>query len=719
MSGGKKSKLKHARRSDGKPVGEATVAPGPPIVGEGKAADPGRVRSRAKATPRGSKSSSIDGRAGDLTAAPSLGEAALTHAIEAVLHPWSARDGALPTGIGRTQPHDEVASGGTSGTAEIPARVAPQAPSDPTDNIEAWTGNVGAFIEQAGKAAAVYLQAREPTPKPFGGDLSEAFKALMQVADYWLEPSRLIQAQTRLSSQFLELWAGSLHRFGAGQRGEATRAEPLQPHDRRFTDAEWFENPFFDFVRRSYLLGTDWANEIVARAEDIDEPTREKAGFYLRQLSSALSPTNFVVTNPEVLRDTIRENGGNLVRGMAKLAEDLAAGEGHLRIRQTDSSAFHLGVNVAMTPGKVVWRNALMELLQYAPSTPSVLKRPLLIVPPWINKFYILDLNPEKSFVRWAVSQGLTVFVVSWVNPDGRHRDKDFEAYMREGVFEALDAVEAATGETDVATIGYCVGGTLLAMALAEMAARGETRVSSATFFTTQVDFAHAGDLKVFADEAQIEAIEAEMREPGYLKGSAMAQAFNMLRPEDLIWSPVVDTYLKGKDPLPFDLLAWNADATRMPAANHSFYLRGCYLNNALSRGLMEIGGVRLDLGAMRTPVYMLACREDHIAPARSVFEGAKLFGGPMRYVLAGSGHIAGVVNPPSRAKYGYRSGPPAEGDFVAWVEKASQHPGTWWPDWFAWISAQAPETVPAREPGGSALKTLGDAPGDYVRVKS
>ena len=454
-------------------------------------------------------------------------------------------------------------------------------------------------------------------------------------------------------------------------------------------------------------------------AEGIDQQTRDKAAFYLRQVSSAVSPANFLATNPELLKETFRENGENLVRGMKMLAEDIAAGRGDLKIRQSDSSRFTLGVDMAATPGKVVFRNDLMELLQYAPSTAEVLKRPVLIVPPWINKFYVLDLNPEKSFIRWMVSQGLTVFVISWVNPDARHANKDWDSYMREGIFAALDAIERAIGERDVSTIGYCVGGTLLAATLAYMAAKGDTRVSSSTLLTTQVDFREAGDLKVFADEAQIRVVEQDMKAGGYLAGSKMANAFNMLRPDDLIWSYAVNTYLKGKQPAAFDLLAWNADSTRMTAANHAFYLRGCYLENRLTGGERVIGGERLDLGRVTIPIYDLATKEDHIAPARSVFIGARYFGGPVRYVLAGSGHIAGVVNPPAKAKYQHWTGGQPTGAFEDWLAAATETKGTWWPDWAAWLKAQAPAMVPAREPGAGGLPALADAPGDYVRVQA
>jgi polyhydroxyalkanoate synthase subunit PhaC len=407
------------------------------------------------------------------------------------------------------------------------------------------------------------------------------------------------------------------------------------------------------------------------------------------------------------------------VRGMQMLTEDIEAGQGEIRIRQTDPSKFQVGVNIADTPGKVIFRNDLIELLQYAPTTETVLKRPLLIVPPWINKFYILDLNKDKSFIRWAVAQGLTVFCISWINPDERHADKGFAEYMREGVFAALLAVREATRERKVATIGYCVGGTLLATALAYMAANGDDRVESATFFTTQVDFTYAGDLKVFFDEEQLRTVEHGMKTRGYLDGSHMANAFNMLRPNDLIWPYVQKVYMKGQAPMPFDLLYWNSDSTRMPATNHAFYLRNCYMENNLARGEMEIDGFKLDLGDIAIPIFNLAAREDHIAPARSVFLGSQLFGGPVEFVVAGSGHIAGVVNPATKPKYQFWTNGRVEGDLETWLAKAEEHPGSWWPYWFEWLERQSPERVKARKPGSGKLKPLGDAPGTYVLVKS
>jgi poly[(R)-3-hydroxyalkanoate] polymerase subunit PhaC len=586
-------------------------------------------------------------------------------------------------------------------------------------DMEALARNISQAIEQGAKALTAYLVPRESgeIQATLANDIGEMVRSIGRVVEYYLaEPQRALAAQAALTEQFIELWAATLQRL---QGQQAPQIATPDAADKRFADPAWRESPYFDFIKQAYVLTSRWADDLVKRADELDPHDRQKAEFYLRQVSAALSPSNFIATNPEVLRTTIAESGDNLVRGLKMLAEDIQAGRGRLRIRQSDARAFKLGVNLAATPGKVIFRDALIELIQYEPTTAQVFKRPLLIVPPWINKFYVLDLNPEKSFIRWAVAQGLTVFVISWVNPDERHANKDFDSYMQEGVLAALDCIEKATGEQEVTAIGYCVGGTLLAASLAYMAAVGDKRVVSATFFASLADFTDAGDLKVFVDAEQLKAIEERMAGQGYLEGSEMANAFNMLRPNDLIWSYYVNNYLKGKEPMPFDLLVWNSDATRMPAANHNFYLRHCYLQNDLSNGRMVLGGKTLDLGKVTIPIYELAAKEDHIAPARGVFTSAKSFGGSVRFVLSGSGHIAGVVNPADKPKYQFWTDGAPQGEFDDWLAKAEETPGSWWPDWIEWVSAQARAKVPARKPGGGALEPLGDAPGDYVRVKA
>jgi len=594
----------------------------------------------------------------------------------------------------------------------------PEADKKPGPDFERLAVNMAEIIGQGSKMMAAYfLPFQSPqSPVKASDEAASVLRTLGRVAEHWLsDPKKTLEAQSAFSSPFLGLWAHTLRRFSGFAEPPVV---PPDPADKRFATPQWQESPLFDFFRQLHSLTTGWADDLAVRAESLDPHTRDKARFYLRQISSALAPSNFVATNPELLHETIASNAENLLRGMEFLAHDIEAGKGTLRIRQTDVSKFELGVNVAATPGKVIFRNDLIELIQYAPTTGTVCKRPLLILPPWINKFYILDLNPEKSFVRWAVAQGQTVFMISWVNAEARHRDKDWNAYMREGIFAGLDAIEQATGERDVNAIGYCVGGTLLSATLAYMAETQDERIKSATFFAAQTDFSEAGDLQVFIDEEQLASLESNMRETGYLDGAKMASAFNMLRPNDLIWPYVVNNYLKGQQPAAFDLLAWNSDSTRIPAANHSFYLRCCYLENRLAKGEMELGGKKLSLGKVTIPIYSIATQEDHIAPAKSVFNGVKLFGGDVRFVLGGSGHIAGIINPPTKTKYQYWLGPKPDGTFEEWRASVTEHPGSWWPDWIEWIRAQGSEHVAARIPGDGKLTPLCDAPGDYVRVK-
>ena len=620
------------------------------------------------------------------------------------------------TRMHETAPVQTLPSQAPPQVAAAPPQPAPS-PQLPSVDVEQFSRNIARMVEEGGKALAAYLKPREEgTVKAEPSEeIADVVKTLGHVAEYWLsDPQRAVEVQAQLGKAYLDLWASAVRRM-AGEPAPPVIAP--DPRDKRFADPEWSSNQFYDFLKQSYLLTTQWADRLVKNAS-LDEHTRHKAEFYMRQIGNAISPSNFVLTNPEVMRETLSSNAENLVRGMHMLAEDIEAGQGSLKIRQSDPSKFAVGVNMALTPGKVIYQNELMQLVQYAPTTETALKRPLLIVPPWINKFYILDLNPEKSFIKWCVDQGLTVFVISWVNPDARLAAKSFEDYMREGPLAALDAIKTATGENAVHAIGYCVGGTLLSVTLAWMAAKGDKRIASATLFAAQVDFTHAGDLMVFVDEEQLKALESSMTERGYLEGKKMANAFNMLRSNDLIWPYVISNYLKGKQPYPFDLLYWNSDSTRMPAANHMFYLRNCYLENKLSKGQMEIGGEHLDLGNVTIPIYNLATREDHIAPAKSAFLGSKFFGGPVKFVLAGSGHIAGVVNPPGKPKYQYWTGDAPVGNLDTWVNKATEHPGSWWPDWVDWIRAQDGETVPAREPGGGALAPIEDAPGSYVKVR-
>jgi polyhydroxyalkanoate synthase len=545
-------------------------------------------------------------------------------------------------------------------------------------------------------------------------NLFGAFSDLLRgmVAD----PAPIMEAQFALWRDYMSLWERTARRMLGG---ESNPMVAPSPGDKRFRDKDWQENQIFDFIKQSYLLTANWLQTTVGKVENLDPASRRRIQFYTKQFADAFAPTNFVLTNPEVLRTTLQSNGENLVRGLNNLLEDLDRGEGQLSIRQT-TDVFKVGENVATAPGKVVFRNDLIELLQFDPTTAEVYERPLLIFPPWINKFYILDLRPENSFIRWAVGRGYTVFVVSWVNPDAKLAKKTFEDYMRVGIFAALEAVQKATGVADPNVIGYCIGGTLLSATLAYMAAKKDDRIHSATFFAAQADFSEAGDLQIFIDDVQLEALEQQMvQSGGVLEGSKMATTFNMLRANDLIWSFVVNNYLLGKDPVPFDLLYWNSDTTRMPEATHLFYLRQFYKNNALAKGNMSFDGVKLDLSKVKVPTYLQSAREDHIAPFRSVYKTTQLFKGPIRFIIAGSGHIAGVINPPSAKKYQYWTNDKLPPTIEEWQAGAVEHPGSWWPDWDQWLSKLSSKKVAARKPGSGKLKALGDTPGTYVKVKA
>ena len=556
----------------------------------------------------------------------------------------------------------------------------------------------------------------DPDPMNIGGAFSEMAGKLMA------DPGRLANAQLSLWQDYAALWQNTARRMLGGE------VEPVATPDvgdRRFKDAAWDEIEVFNFIKQSYLLTARWIQSTVTGVEGLDTKTANKVDFYTRQFVNALSPSNFLMTNPEVLRATAESGGENLLNGLGNLLEDLERGDGRLAITMTDASAFEVGGNIAVTPGKVVFRNDLFELIQYTPTTAKVYQRPLLIVPPWINKFYILDLRQDNSFIKWAVDQGHTVFVISWVNPDGALADKSFDDYMIEGPLAALEAVEQATGQREVNVIGYCIGGTLLAGTLAYMAATPDTkwhgRVRSATFLASMVDFEEAGELGVFIDEKQLANLEERMDEKGYLEGRDMATTFNMMRDNDLIWSFVVYNYLLGKEPFPFDLLYWNSDSTRMPAAMHKFYLRKMYLENKLVEpGGISLAGVPIDLRKIEVPAYILSTREDHIAPWKSTYAPTQLYQGPVRFVLSASGHIAGVVNPPADKKYGHWTNDDTPKSADAWLDGAAAHEGSWWGDWMKWVKRHAGrKTTPARAPGDGALAAMEDAPGTYVAMRA
>jgi polyhydroxyalkanoate synthase len=593
-----------------------------------------------------------------------------------------------------------------------PGQAAAQAPTaDPAE----LGRRMMEIADRSSRLVTAFLEKQRhgETPEIDPLNIGSAFLAMTK--RMMSDPTRLLQTQMSLWQDYATLWSRTTQRL-MGQE-----AEPLvtaEKGDKRFKDPAWNEVAVFDFIKQSYLLTARWLQGSVREVEGLDAKTAKKVDFYTRQFIDAMAPSNFVATNPEVLRSTLESRGENLVKGLENMLADLERGRGELAISMTDRDAFEIGRNIALTPGKVVFETELMQLIQYDPATETVARRPLLVIPPWINKFYILDLKPQNSLIRWAVEQGHTVFVISWVNPDGRLAGKSFADYMLEGPLAALGAIEQATGEREVNAVGYCLGGTLLASTLAWMTAKGDDRIKSATYLTTLTDFTDPGELGIFVDEEQLQAIEARMAGKGYLEGGAMASTFNLLRANDLIWSFVVNNYLLGKDPFPFDLLYWNSDTTRMPAAMHSFYLRNMYQENRLAQpGGISLAGVPIDLGTIKTPTFMLSTREDHIAPWASTYAATQLFGGPVRFCLSASGHIAGVVNPPAAKKYSHWVNTRTPKSAEAWLKAAAAVEGSWWPEWQKWVARHAGGQVPARQPGDGRLTPIEDAPGRYVRA--
>ncbi len=573
-----------------------------------------------------------------------------------------------------------------------------------------------AVTAQGAIAEAALRQADRPaalSPDPFhvGPALNEVIGSLAA------QPDRLLRAQADLFNGYMELWQSAARRAV----GEETKPVVAPAHgDKRFSDPDWVTNPVFDMMKQSYLLTSNWLNGLVAQAETVDPQSKRRVEFFTKMLTDAFSPSNFLISNPAALREVMQTGGESLKRGMENFAADLERGGGQLAISQTDLAKFKVGENVATAPGKVVYQNDILQLLQFDPTTEQQYEIPLLIFPPWINKFYILDLRPENSMIRWLTGQGFTVFVASWVNPDSQLAAKTFEDYMLEGIYDASQQVMTQCGVDRVNTVGYCIGGTLLSCGMAHMAARGDKRINSATFFAAQQDFAEAGDLLLFTDEAWLKEIEQRMdQEGGFLPSQSMADTFNALRGNDLIWSFFINNYLMGKEPRPFDLLFWNADQTRMPKSLHLFYLRNFYKDNNLTHGRLSLGGEQLDLSKVKTPIYVQSSRDDHIAPYRSVYRGARAFGGPVTFTMAGSGHIAGVINHPDAKKYQHWTNEHLPGSVEGWLSGAVEHPGSWWPHWAGWLKAKSGKLIPARDPAKGPLKAFEDAPGSFVRVRS
>jgi polyhydroxyalkanoate synthase subunit PhaC len=584
--------------------------------------------------------------------------------------------------------------------------------------LEAMSQNLAraAVTAQGAIAEAALRQAERPpalSPDPFhvGPALTEVMGKLAA------QPDKMLRAQADLYARFMELWQNAARR-AAGEDTQPVIAPSAG--DKRFNDPEWEKQPVFDVMKQSYLLTVDWLNSVVGQVEDVDPMAKRRVEFFMKMLTDAFSPSNFLISNPVALREAIATKGESIARGMENFAADLERGHGQLSISQTDFQPFKIGENIATAPGKVVYQNDVLQLLQFSPTTEQVHEIPLLIFPPWINKWYILDLRPENSMIRWLTGQGFTVFVASWVNPEGETAKKTFEDYLFEGVYAATDAVMRQCGVDRVNTVGYCIGGTLLSCALAHMAAKGDKRIASATFFAAQQDFTEAGDLLLFTDEAWVQDIEKRMdMEGGVLPSQNMADTFNSLRANDLIWSFFVNNYLLGKEPRPFDLLFWNSDQTRMPKTLHLFYLREFYGKNRLAKGELELGGETLDLHNVKTPVFIQSSKDDHISPFRSVYRGARLFGGPTTFIMAGSGHIAGVINHPDAKKYQHWVNETLPEKVEDWRAGAVEHPGSWWPYWGKWLRERAGPMAPARDPAKGPLKPLEDAPGSFVLVRS
>ena len=597
------------------------------------------------------------------------------------------------------------------------------APSPGSAGPEEWAGIMAGIAERSQRLVSDFVARTVANPAqaaPLGmADSMNVGAAFLELTAKMLaEPEQLMDAQLSLWRDYMELWRSTALKAFNGTDAPVIEADPA---DRRFKDDAWRQNQVFDFIKQSYLLTSRWMQSTVHDVEGLDAHTKHKVDFFTKQFVDAIAPTNFALTNPEVLRAVAETKGENLVKGLEHLLADLEKGKGRLRVSMTDESAFTVGVNVAATPGKVVFQNRLFQLIQYTPTTAEVKDAPIVIMPPWINKFYILDLRERNSLVRWLTEQGYTTFVVSWVNPDASMSEVNFEDYMIEGAIAAKDATLAITGAKKTHMVGYCLGGTLLAATLAYLKAQGDDSVATATYFVALTDFKDSGDLGVFIDEEQIKDLEKRMAETGYLDAADMATTFNLLRANDLIWSFVVNNYLLGKEPFPFDLLYWNSDSTRMPKAMHSFYLRNMYLENNLAKpGGICLAGVPIDLRTVTVPSYMISCREDHIAPWASTYEGAKLFAGPTRFILAGSGHIAGIVNPPSAKKYNYWTNDKKSKTADDWLKNATEHPGSWWTDWDSWLTPQSGKIVPARQPGANKkFKIIEDAPGSYVKARA
>jgi len=587
-------------------------------------------------------------------------------------------------------------------------------------DLEAWHTQLATIGEEY-KALMQDLLARmvpSDAAESVYEDMHQSFQAGAQ--SLMQNPPLLWETQSRLLQDQFQIWQQSLRSL-AGED-----VEPLitpSKGDRRFRDDAWRDDPYYLAIMQQYLLFSRTVEELIERLDGLSDTQKRNLGFYARQMVNAMAPTNFITTNPEVMRKTMETRGQNLVEGLARLREDLANSAEGLNVTMTDRSAFAIGENIAVTPGAVVYENELIQLIQYTPTTEQVYKTPLLVVPPWINKYYILDLREDNSMVRWLVAQGHTVFLISWRNPGPEQRDLTWADYMQMGPITAMDAIEQATGEKSVNIVSYCIGGTLAASTLAYLTStRRGRKVKSVTYMATLVDFRDPGEIGVFLSEPVLEGIEAQLERDGYLDGRVMAYSFNLLRENDLFWSFYINNYLKGDPPAPFDLLYWNTDGTNLPAGTHAWYLRHMYMENRLVQpGGIELDGVKIDLRKVSTPSYFISTRDDHIAKWNSTYYGALLPKGPVKFVLGGSGHIAGIVNPPTKNKYGFWTNDELPATPEEWLEGAQPHEGSWWPHWQQWITengyVDTEKLVAARQPGDGELEIIEPAPGRYVRM--
>ncbi len=591
--------------------------------------------------------------------------------------------------------------------------------SEKKSDIEQLSENITEMTAEFHKMAHDFLEAQNMGKSDIETDPMHIGETLLELTRYYsTHPDELISKQMTLWQDYMTLWQNTSRRM----MGDSDIEPVIKPgaDDKRFKDHEWQDNQIFDFIKQSYLLTAKFVSDAANDITDREGHEKDKINFFTRQFVEAMSPTNFAVTNPEVIRETIESKGQNLVKGLENIIRDYDPETGKFTVSMTDNEKFEPGRNVAATAGKVIYKNELIELIQYQPTTEKQYKKPLLIVPPWINKFYILDLRPENSLVKWLTDKGYSVFIISWRNPDKSMAHIGLGDYMRLGPLSAIEKVRLATGEKQINTVGYCIGGTLLSCTLAHLAARQELgQVGCSTFLVTQVDFSEAGELGIFVDDKQMADMEQNMEKLGFLDGKTMSNTFNMLRSNDLIWSFVINNYLKGKDPFPFDLLYWNGDNTRLTRACHSQYLKDMYLNNNLVKpGAITLNGTPLDLTRIDIPTYIQAGRTDHICPWKSVYKDTWHFAGPKRFMLAGSGHIAGVVNPPSAKKYNHWLNDELPRDPDEWLDGATSKPGSWWGDWHRWLGRKSGPKVAARTPGDGPLKIIEDAPGSYVKVR-